>query len=181
MNKKLSILICSLVERKELLTRLLKCLEKQVTDEVEIITEIDNHKITTGHKRNNLIVRAIGEYVAFIDDDDLVSDDYVEKVLSAIELNKDCCSLQGEITMTRGTKKLKRVFKHSLMFKEWYEKERVYYRSPNHLNAIKKSIVEQVPYKNITIGEDKDFSERVLPLIKSEALIQGIIYYYFAS
>lgn len=185
MQPKLSLLICTLKERERQLNRLLMCLNKQITDEIEILIECDSRQITTGSKRNKLVERANGEYVAFIDDDDLVSNDYIEKVLNAAKLGKDCCSLQGEITM--GIRKngkrieVKRIFKHSLMFKGWYESGGVYYRTPNHLNAIKKDIVKQVLYKDITTGEDQDFSNRVLPLLHTEVLIPGTIYYYLAS
>jgi len=40
--------------------------------------------MTIGAKRNQLLHRAKGDYVAFVDDDDLVSSDYVNKVLSAV-------------------------------------------------------------------------------------------------
>lgn len=57
----------------------------------------------------------------------------------------------------------------------------VYYRNPNHLNPVKKELAIQVPYKEINFGEDKDYSERLFPLLKTEVYISGIIYYYLYS
>ena len=54
-------------------------------DKVELLVLIDNKKRTLGAKRNEMIGLAKGEYVVFIDDDDLVSEDYVESILEAIK------------------------------------------------------------------------------------------------
>jgi len=196
-QKRLSILICSILERAKLLHRLLVCLKPQVTDEVEIITEIDNCEMSIGEKRNKLLLRASGDYVAFIDDDDLVSGDYISKILTATKTSPDCCSLQGEIShvITIHTKKtsqqrtriIKRrqrvnhVFFHSIEYDHWFEDCGVYYRCPNHLNAIKRDIALQVGFPSKNSGEDHDFSTQVFPLLKTEAKIEGTIYYYLAS
>ena len=99
--KKLSILICTIIERKNLLNRLLNILNKQKTDDVEVLVESDNKQISIGEKRNKLLNKAVGDYVAFIDDDDLVSDDYVKKVLQAIESKPDCCGMEGLVFFQR--------------------------------------------------------------------------------
>ena len=175
--KRLSILICSITERAKLLHRLLVHLKVQMSDEVEIITEIDNREMTIGEKRNKLLLRASGDYVAFVDDDDLVSDDYISKILAAIKTKPDCCSLQGEITHHGKVD----IFLHSIEYNHWFEKCGIYYRCPNHLNAIKRSIVSQVGFASKNSGEDFDFSMKVFPLLKTEEKISGTIYYYYAS
>jgi glycosyltransferase involved in cell wall biosynthesis len=57
---------------------------------VEVITEVDNKQITTGAKRNNLLNKAQGKYICFIDDDDHISNDYLRLILEAIESDADC-------------------------------------------------------------------------------------------
>ena len=184
-HKQLSILICSITERAKLLHRLLVHLKVQMSDEVEIITEIDNREMTIGEKRNKLLLRASGAYVAFIDDDDLVSDDYISKILAAIKTNPDCCSLQGEIEHMMGPKNAKKmqtdIFKHSIEYDHWFSNNGIYYRCPNHLNAIKRSIALQVGFACKNMGEDYDFSTRVFSLLKTEEKIDGTIYYYYAD
>ena len=176
-HKQLSILICSITERAKLLHRLLVHLKVQMSDEVEIITEIDNREMTIGEKRNKLLLRACGDYVAFIDDDDLVSDDYISKILAAIKTSPDCCSLQGEIT--RG--KRMNVFLHSIEYDHWFRNCEIYYRCPNHLNAIKRSIALQVGFAHKNSEEDRDFSTQIYSLLKTEEKIAGTIYYYYAD
>ena len=175
--KSLSILVCSIQVRKKQLARLLNILSPQITEKVEILVETDDEQMTIGTKRNKLLHRAQGDYVAFVDDDDVVSSDYINKILKAMSTLPDCCSLTGEI-VHHGRKN---AFIHSIEYDRWYEKDGVYYRHPNHLNAIKRELTLQIGFPEKNHGEDHDFSKQILPLLKTEARIDGIIYYYLAS
>lgn len=179
-SKRLSILVCTTDERKHFLDRLMNCLNSQSNDYVEVLIETDNGSMKIGKKRNILLDRAVGDYVCFVDDDDLVSDDYCMKILSATESNPDCCSLEGLYTVNGENPTL---FRHSLKYTKWETASEngktVYYRCPNHLNAIKRSIALQVRFDdNKSNGEDKDFSDRVRPLLQTESIINGVIYHY---
>jgi len=176
MNKKLSILICSLQERADKLRKLLNRLEPQKTEEVEILIELDNRERSTGEKRNALIEKAAGEYIAFVDDDDLVSTDYIQKILAASETSPDCIGMEGLITFQ--SKNITRKFIHSMKYSSWFTKDDVYYRCPNHLNPVKRDIAKKVGFLNISVGEDHDYSNRLFPLLKTEVYIQEPIYYY---
>jgi hypothetical protein len=72
-----SILIPTIETRAHFLERLLSVLTPQVVDGVEILIEKDDGESKIGAKRNRLIGRATGDYVCGIDDDDLVTSDYV--------------------------------------------------------------------------------------------------------
>ena len=56
-------------------------LEAHLFDKVEIIVATDNRDMSTGAKRNKLIVFAHGKYVSFVDDDDSVNGYYVEEII----------------------------------------------------------------------------------------------------
>ncbi len=172
---KLSILICSIEERKDLLQRLLNILEKQRVDGVEILLNVDNKEKTIGKKRNELLALATGDYIAFIDDDDTVSNDYVIKVLNASKSNPDCIGIEGIIT-TNGLNPKK--FIHSQQYSSWFTKNNIYYRCPNHLNPIKRDIAIAVGFPEINHGEDKSYSDGVYKLIKTEVYINNPIYFY---
>ena len=174
----LSILICSIVERSSSLDRLLICLKPQLSDNVECLTEIDNKEKPIGAKRNNLIMRACGEYISFIDDDDLVSEDYIAKILNAIQSKPDCVGIEGIITFDG---EHPRKFIHSIKCDSWHEKDNVYYRYPNHLNPIKRSIAREIAFPLINFGEDKQYSDAIRPLLKTEVFIDGPIYHYLYS
>ncbi len=190
----LSILICHLNNRGTLLKRLLDCLQPQVNRAnarasfspipgkvVEILIETDAGQASTGEKRNKLLTRARGRFVAFSDDDDLLSERYVELVLKALESDPDCVSLEG--IMYRENFKPRR-FSHSIAHgKEWREEmtgERRYLRPSNHLNAVRRDLALQVGFPDKKIGEDRDYSERLFPLLKKEAVVSEILYFYYA-
>lgn len=173
-DKRLSILICTLKRRKHLLGRLLKILKPQMADSVEILIEEDGGEMSTGEKRNILLKKAVGDYVAFVDDDDMVSINYVAKILWAVQTNPDCCSLKGLLIREKDYYE----FYHSIQHRKWYRKGDKFFRCPNHLNTVKREWALQAGFPDLYKGEDKDYSERLRPLLKNQEKIKGILYYY---
>lgn len=173
----LSILIPTIPRRHEMLTELIQNLNQQIGNQpVEIIWD-ESHCDSVGEKRNHLLSMAKGEYVAFFDDDDVPADHYIYSILSAIQSNPDCCNLNGIIT-TDGVDPKR--FVHSIKYNTWFEQEEVYYRPPNHLNVIKRSIAQQFKFPEINFGEDKDWSMQICNsgLLKTEANIDETLYFY---
>ena len=84
----LSILICSVdteerqIKLKKLINELHRQISKNFAEEViEIIIDTDNMEKSVGKKRNDLIEKAQGEFICFIDDDDFVSENYLSTIL----------------------------------------------------------------------------------------------------
>jgi glycosyltransferase involved in cell wall biosynthesis len=181
MNKILSILTCTLHKRNYSFKKLCDALEEQIKflPQVELLANLDSGKKTIGQKRNELLCAAKGEYVAFVDDDDFISTDYISSILTAINYkNPDCCGIEGKIFLH---KKLNKKFVHSIKYQNWSEENNIYYRCPNHLNPIKKKLALAVGFKNLNSGEDHDFSERIKPLLKTEVYINKCLYFYYPS
>lgn len=175
---KLSILIPSLEERKPKLEQLKAELASQIGKRnVEVLSLSDNRQMSIGQKRNMLLTQSTGEYVSFVDDDDMVSPDYIEKVLNALTKNPDCSSLTGEIVFSDG---YSRPFIHSLRYTQWIDDHegKVYYRPPNHLNAVRRAIAVQVGFPPWNSGEDRSFSMGIRHFLKKEEWIEGVIYNY---
>lgn len=172
---KLSILICSLLERrKDFLDRLLNILEPQIIDKnVEIIIISDNAKRSIGQKRNNALNMANGEYVCFIDDDDLISDNYVDSILEKMENNPDVIVFDAQITFDGNNPKL---VKYGREY-EYMEKDEAYYRQPNHLMVHKKSNITEF-FKDVKTGEDDEWATRMLDRIVTQERINKILYFY---
>jgi glycosyltransferase involved in cell wall biosynthesis len=173
--KKFAILISSLDSRKRYLVRLMERIKPQITDEVELVVFVDAGDTSIGEKRNELIRRSTAEYIAFVDDDDLIAPDYVARILRALERNPDCVGIEGIITFDGKNPKK---FIHSLRYRRWFERGKIYYRNPNHLNPIKREIVLREPFLAINQGEDSDFSSRVLKHLRNEVYVGGPIYFY---
>lgn len=164
-------------ERHKLLDRLRSSLVgASIINGVEILID-DRRGVTVGEKRNSLLGQASGEYIAFCDDDDIVSPNYVNLILEGIGKEVDCCSLTGEITFDGINPKK---FIHSIEYNHYFEEDSIYYRPPNHLNTIKASIAKQFKFPMRSHGEDTDWSLQIASsgLLKTEHSIEEILYYY---
>jgi len=175
---KLSILIATIESRAALFAELYLKIDRQKTQEVEILSEIDNKQISIGRKRQILLERAKGDYVVFIDDDDDVSMDYIDQILQAIKTEPDCvgmlidCDMQG----------VKRNAIASLKYKNWGENKDgfKYVRSPYHKTPIKRWIALKAGFPDKRFGEDYEYSMRLINsgLLKTEVMVKSPIYFY---
>ena len=181
---KLSILIPTLPERKLMFDKLVNKIESQFGDLKAEVVYNEYIDLSIGEKRNMLLHFAYGEYVAFVDDDDDVSDNYISLLMEGIEKGVDCCSLM-EVYSINGINE--GIFEHSIKYKEWKTKipridtdDVKYERYPNHLNCIKSSIAKQFKFPEKNFGEDHDWSKQIHEsgLIKTEHYIPEVIYYY---
>lgn len=182
---KLSILIPSLISRNEQFLSLKEELFRQIieanaTEDVEILDYVDSGEASIGAKRNVLLQKATGQYVAFFDDDDKPSSHYIAKVLAGCNEGKDCCSLRGVITFNGDTPE---IFEHSIKY-DAYKTNHTgvpkYERYPNHLNAIRSDIARSFTFPEINHGEDTDWATQIKRAgsITTEAVITDIIYHY---
>lgn len=151
----------------------------QKNELVEILIDKDNGEKSIGEKRNALLERATGEYVCFFDDDDIPSNDYIERIFDGINKGVDCCSLMGIIRIDNGSPE---IFEHSIKYKEYATTDNKvkYERYPNHLNVIKSSIAKQFKFPSINHGEDTDWATQIFKsgLVKTEHYIDKVIYNY---
>lgn len=181
----LSILICSLTNRHDQLQNLLNELHKQIAecnaqDIVEVIVEVDEKQITTGAKRNNLLYKASGKYICFIDDDDHIYSMYVKLILEAIESDADCIATTGIYTVDNG-KKVRWKLSKDFIDEDKFDQNLntiVYFRRTNHLSPVKRLLALQSMFPEISNGEDKEYSRRLNPFLQSEVEIKELIYHY---
>ncbi len=181
---KLSILIPTVEGREESFDRLLKELMRQINskinsgwrnDLVEILSDKDDKEVSIGAKRQRLIEAATGDYVVFVDDDDMVAPDYIEQIIN--HLGCDCigflieCSFDGVNKCTA---------KASFKYKDWGDNKDGfrYVRSTYHKTPVRREIALKVGFKDMRFGEDYDYSMRLVPHLKSEGFIDKVMYYY---
>lgn len=151
-------------------------LTPQITNEVEILIDDRGREIPTGTKRNELYQKAKGEYVCSIDCDDEIATFYVSEVIKYMDSNPDCVTFEGWMSTNGGN----RVDWVIMKGERYEERNGKYYRFPNHLVPIKKSIATQVKFPPKWVGEDYEWAKTIndLGLIKTSAHIPLRLYHY---
>lgn len=180
--KKWTIGVCTLEKRKKQFHSIFNKLMNQIKENgyeeyIAIVTRPDNGEQTVGFKRNNILVECAADYISFVDDDDNVSDDFIKTYFDLAQENKDCIELWGRHQVDG---EFCKIFKHSIIYKNWWEDDAFYYRCPNHLNLIKTEHAKKIGFGNIKYGEDSDFSKRLRDagLLKTESKCPKITYEY---
>jgi len=177
---KLSILICSVVDvaREENLNKLVHELNSQICSNyaeniVEILVEKDDGRISVGEKRNILIEKAKGEYICFVDDDDFVSDNYLNLILQ--NLNKDILMIR--INHIVDGLKVKPI--QASLYIDCLETNDVIFKT-NHFHLCPHRIekAKKVKFNEINFAEDMDYSKRLIQHIENYDSINEEIYIY---
>jgi glycosyltransferase involved in cell wall biosynthesis len=180
----LSLLIPTLESRQAVFQNLLTTLNVQIrtssfASQVEVLYELDGGEASIGLKRNNLIARASGLFIAFIDDDDQVGADYIERICTAIEHHPgiDCIGIRGIITF-RGAHPHE--FIHSIRYGDYFSRHHTYYRPPYHLNPMRREIAARYRFPDASYSEDIDWALRIRcdGALKKEQFIDSTLYYY---
>jgi glycosyltransferase involved in cell wall biosynthesis len=153
----------------------------QLQDRVELLSLRDNRETPTGVKRNQLLQRASGDFVVFVDDDDDISADYIKLVCQAIESQPDvdCIGIRGLIYF-RGSHPHR--FVHSLQYQDYSSKGGVYTRPPYHLNPIRREIASSYRFRDVYYSEDIDWALRLRQdeRLRSEVFIDSDLYFYYS-
>ena len=175
---KLSIII-PYYNRLEQITRLMQVLEPQITEEVEVIIvddgshekELDKFKAKVIHleensggasiPRNVGLDNATGEYIAFIDSDDLVSNMYVRRILDKTKEEWDYCFISWKTNNCE------------IKIEDYPPKWNCCV-----WNCIyKKSLIGNIRFDpKLIIAEDYVFNQKVRKGIKAN--IRKVLYYY---
>lgn len=170
----------TLQSRAEKLANLLACLRPQLTDDVELLQCCDNGERQSGAKRNELLFKATGDYVAFIDDDDLVADDYVQRMLAEIEHKPDVITFR--LRMSRDGKFVEQKFGlHEQDGPQWGTDIRM---TANHICAWRRELATMMRFPDwLGYGDDQFWYKPLIAagVAKTERHIDHIMYYYTFS
>lgn len=173
------ILICTLPERHQKLRRLTNTLDKQISKYNGLASykvHDGGRSMSTGTKRNQLIEQSQSEYFSFCDDDDLVSDNYVSSIMTAIESKPDVITFNGYMT-TNGVNRRNFTIKLNSRYEE---KNGHYYRFPNHLCVFKREKVQSIKFPDVWVQEDFQWAKQIhdRKLLKTEVHIDQDLYWY---
>jgi hypothetical protein len=155
-----SVLIATVPGREHTLRRLLESFHekaKRLAPEMtyEICLSYDAYENSIGTKRQALLQGAKGKYTAFIDDDDEITDAYIEDAWTMIQGNYDTMRLRGQVS--------EYTFVHSTAitmssYAATQDEPPILQRPPNHLNPMVADIAKMISFKNAMRGEDLDWA-----------------------
>lgn len=147
--------------------------------EVEILCLIDNKSMTIGEKRQAMLNSARGKWVGFMDDDDGISDNYIESLVEAMTNHPadvitfdQHCSVNGEEFMVN--------FSMSNPHQAWVPRSGIkkILRPPYHMCFWKSEIAKEAKFKPSSYGEDLAWCMEMYPKIKTETHIDRVLHHY---
>lgn len=178
-----SILVCSVLSRHDtFLPKIQKQLHDQYTslseadqERVEVLILSDNKRMILGDKRNKMLELAQGKYIVFVDDDDRISNDYIQQLLDASKHGTDSIVFRAEVSLNGERPKLCYYSKDN---KVDFNNASGYHRIPNHICCVKKELALKSKFPSVLYGEDANYSKNLLPHLKTERKINKVLYYY---
>lgn len=172
----LSILIPTIPERESKLAALMSKLQSQIGElPVEVVAFSDNRKRTIGDKRTGLLRLAQGDYIAFVDDDDDISEDYVAAILGAAQSQPDVITFRQHSTYN-GLESI--VEFHAKNQDAPFRPGEVTLRAPWHVCAWKRSKVDSCVFGRSNYGEDIVWCMQARRRVQTSIHIPRILHYY---
>lgn len=195
-----SILIAMIPERYSsahgLLFSLLETQKVARRPDVELIALMDNRRRTVGAKRNALLDMAQGEYVSFIDDDDMVAENYVDKLVATIAKARKLEPPTDVIVFPqRATLAPSGVIHECTYSLQHYrnrkpEERRVLQKTedqgvlswtgpPAHTMVWRRKLIEAVRFPEANFGEDVHWVDEACDRAGSEIVLTGDPMYFY--
>jgi hypothetical protein len=115
----------------------------------------DNRETSVGLKREHLLQNSEGKYSAFVDDDDDITDEYIEDLVHTIQGEYHVMRLRGRIGPYTFTHSIENLLQSPMA------KGEVFLRPPNHLNPMMTDAAKHVHFNDATRGEDLDWTIRL--------------------
>ena len=174
---KLTVGVCTINGREDLCTRIVTKLYKQAMGkDVQILWVGDNRKWSLSLKRRKVYQMSEGsEYLVMVDDDDDIADNYIDKLLEAIDLNIGVDLINFTMIYENGEER-KPVFFSSkfdnLNFETHFE------RRSHTLMCWRRAVLSDDLYEDTLYSEDSKFAEKAYSRVKSEVCLREILYFY---
>lgn len=164
----LDILIPTMPCRKKVLARLLGILEPQAQKQPGVQIVVDAGADVIGPKRDRMVAESRAEYVVFVDDDDLVADNYVEAIVAALQDKPDCVSIKIFVKHDGQPMGPEPVYEHSIKYRD-HRSWGGNFRTPHHLCPIRRELACKATFGNKAWAEDHNFAMGILPYLQTEA------------
>ncbi len=178
----LSVMILTIPQRMDMLNTLLAHLEANRVDGVEVLVNLDMKLKSIGKKRQECIDVATGKYVAFLDDDDSVTPDYLPSIVKAAADDSDVITFDQRAQFNDGNPFVVSCSLRNETPEQLKVVGGVYHdirRPPWHFNAWRATIAKRHPVPDKSWGEDWEWCESMLPEVNTESHINRILHLYF--
>ena len=179
----LSVLTPAIPGRFALLEPLVAKLAGQVqrraaTDvDVELLALLDNQRRSIGAKRQGLIDLAAGRYLAFVDDDDDVADDYIDRILAATREAADVIVFDQRVLIDDEPPRRVR-FGMEFQNEELGPPGTITHRQPFPACAWRTELARQGRFPDAMYGEDWGWVSQLLPLVRTQVRIDAVLHTY---
>jgi hypothetical protein len=184
----LSILIPTIPSRVEKFTALFNEVHKQVQymdtfhptlGKIEVVVDPSpaflDGGLSIGKKREELVKRAQGKYLCFLDDDESIAPNYVETLVRLCQLDRD-------VVTFRNISKLDNFWTIVDMNLDYFNEEaspfQVTFRKPWHICPVRSIYAKLYSFEDISYGEDWKWMEKVLSHCQTEAHTDAVIHQY---
>lgn len=176
MPPKWTIAIATVPPRAEKLQELLRVLMPQVDKyqgQIEVLIFFNNFERSIGYIRQKLLEGVAGEYICYIDDDDMIPEDYCDTIFPLLD-GTDYIGFK--VKFIDNGKDMPPVY-HSLKYTHWHQDADGYYRGITHLNPIRTELARTSSFPlEYTIGEDEVWANGIKA--KTEHFIDKPMYIY---
>jgi len=182
----LSILTASIPERSGQRAILTERIAQQIGDlPVEHLSFIDNRKRSIGAKRDALLRIARGTFIAYVDDDDIVSPHYVESLVAAIKIaitppaspnnQVDVITFAQFASVDEATAKIVFGLRQQ---NQPFVPDTAVLRAAWHVCAWRRSVAILSHFPESSYGEDWAFAEPLNRIARSSIHLDKVLHYY---
>jgi len=158
---------------------LLEVLQQQIGDRpIEVLGLYDNKYRTVGAKRNALLSMAEGRFLSFLDDDDCIAPNFVERIHDALLADPHAdvfvydqwCSVNGAQPY---------LCRYGIEL-EYTQTTTLWTGKPAHNMVWRTALVENLRFPELNIGEDTTWCQQASARAKTQIRIPETLYYYAA-
>lgn len=181
---KWQILLPTVVDRGEKFKRLVDVLAPQLEKykgDIEAVVLWNNYETELSELRQLMIDTATADYVNFIDDDDLVSEDYCDSIYPLLD-GVDYIGFR--VAFYQNNQKQKPVI-HSLTCEGWFDTGEGFYRRGTLINPTKRELMLKAGFKDSDyrkgIPEDITYAKNVDKILKTEHFVDKEVHIYLPT
>jgi hypothetical protein len=185
-----SILIPTVPSRAALLARLLENIKQNNGGKVEgidyeILIYCTEESVKggphTGAKRNKLVRDARGDYVWFVDDDDLLMNNSLSGIIDLCRSERrDIVAISGKFTVDGAGDawwSIRKAYRNRDVMDPVTGIQHLQ-RSPNHITPTRRELALRCKFPDRSLYEDANYATQITPLVRSESILEKFAYHY---